>query len=99
MGLMCGCDLEYYVELSDELVTSVGTEMCIECGKLIHVGVPHYFVREWNYNEDGDEYDMGQHRCCEECGDLALSVLEKGFCWTYRELRGDIADMNVRRNK
>jgi len=94
MAISCGCDPEYYVDLSEELATSVGTETCAECRDLIHVGIEHYHVREWNYDEYGDEIELGQHRCCEECGDLALSVMELGYCWGYGELRDTIVEHN-----
>ncbi len=97
MVLVCCWDPEYYVELSppEVLVTSVGTERCIECGELIHVGVEHYFVRQWFYDDDGDEIEKGQQRCCEACGDLAFTILELGYCWSYGDLREGIREMNL----
>ena len=94
MSLQCCTDSEYYVTLSDLLVISVGTEFCRECGRMIPCGTGHYKIWEWEENEWGDERHLGQHTCCEVCGDLALSWLELGYCWTYGDLRSNIKEMN-----
>lgn len=93
--ISCDCDPEYYVELPEELATSVGTEICVECKELIHVGTEHYVAREWTIDEYwSDHIELGQQTCCEECGDLALSWMEMGYCWGYGDLRNDIQEMN-----
>ena len=97
--MFCTTECDYYVDLSEELITSVGTETCKECRKLIHVGTPHYHVREWAYTEDCWSYDeieveKGIQVVCEECGDLALSLLDKGFCWSYGDLRDCINELH-----
>jgi len=94
MGLICDVDDEsYYVDIIG-IVEPTNTHICIECGCLIHHGIEHYIVREFNYDDKCDERDIGQHRACEECGDLALSIIEQGFCWTYLQLRDDIREIN-----
>ena len=94
MGLMCGCDSDEYVELTEpeELVTSVGTEICRECGRLIHVGEEHYKTYLWHYNEYGDETWGKRFPVCEECGDLAFTVLQLGYCWNFGSLRNDVRE-------
>lgn len=96
MSLSCSEEsAESWVELSDDLMTSVGTETCVECKRLIPFGEEHYKVWLWTENADwGDETHLGQWRCCEECGDLALSWLELGYCWSFGDLRSDIREMN-----
>lgn len=93
MSLSCDMDYENYIEFGDEMATSIGTEFCVECGKLITVGEEHYIVRLYTYDEDGEEVHLAKHKCCEECGDLALSVLELGYCWTFGDIRNDIKEM------
>jgi hypothetical protein len=95
MSLTCSTDgADYYVTLSDNLITSVGTEFCRECRRLIPWEEFHYRVWGWEEGEDGNETHLAQHRCCEACGDLALSWLELGYCWTYGDLRADIEEMH-----
>lgn len=94
MSFECSIDAEYYVNLTEILVTSPGTEFCVECRRLIPQGEGHYIAYDWEWNEDGDETHLGQHTCCEQCGDLALSILEQGFCWYYGTIRDDIAEFN-----
>lgn len=96
--MFCSLDCDYSVDFSDDLVTSVGTETCKECRKLIHVGIPHYKVREYTIDEDVffncDEIEKGTLVVCEECGDLAISLLAAGWCWSYGDLRDCISELH-----
>lgn len=96
MSLSCAAeDAESWVELSDDLIISVGTEFCVECNRLIPFGEEHYKVWLWKEHEEwGHEVHLAQHRCCEACGDLALSWLELGYCWSFGDLRSDIKELN-----
>jgi len=95
VSLTCCTDSsDNYVEFSDDLVVSRGTEFCVECGRLIPFEEPHYLVRGWYFGEEGEETDISKHTCCEECGDLALSVLSLGYCWSYGDLRDGVREMN-----
>jgi len=102
MSLECGIDgnLDFQVDLSDPLITSSGTEECVECHALIFPKTAHYRATEYEmrWDEYGDFRDeltpVGIHPVCEACGDLALSWLELGYCWSYGELRADIAELN-----
>lgn len=95
MSLSCAAeDAESWIELSNDLITSVGTEFCVECSRLIPFGEEHYKVWLWAEHDDGEEIHLAQHRCCEECGDLALSWLELGYCWSFGDIRSDIKEMN-----
>ncbi|MDZ7809228.1 MAG: hypothetical protein U5L11_02615 [Arhodomonas sp.] len=93
MSLECTLDCTYNVEFSEHLVTSPGTEICRECKALIYPGVPHYGVRDYVYGED-DEIHLARYALCEPCGDLAVSFLDLGYCWTPGALRHDIAEMH-----
>ncbi len=97
--MYCTTDCDFYVDLSENLITSRGTEVCKECKKLIHVGIEHYKVREWCIADDvfmfEDEVEKGQQVVCEQCGDLAISLLEKGWCWSYGDLRDCIAELRA----
>lgn len=99
-----------YVEVSDELVIKTEPCKCLECKKEIAADVPHYMVRNWRFgNEDdgqdangdaleGEEIDISNLPCCEECGDLAISVLDLGYCWEFGSLRSSIAEMKAESN-
>ena len=88
----CSTDCEYYVDFSDLLV-SKNTHFCKECRNIIHANVQHYRVREWTINK-GVFIEKGTQVVCEKCGDLAMSVLELGYCWSYGDLRDCIKEIN-----
>ena len=94
MSLECGCDEGQYVEIPEVLSTSPGTLFCGECRQLIYPGTPYYRVRQWTWDEDGEEVDTGVYEVCEVCGDLAQALLERGFCWTYGDVRYDIQTLH-----
>ena len=94
MSIYC-CECDYFVELSNTFIDEMNTQQCVECKSLIHRHVPHYYVREWYFDEEGNETEKGQHRACEQCGDLALSFLDLGYCWVYGDLRNDIKELNA----
>jgi len=93
MSLMCGCDSDDYVEIPISLETSLGTEFCHECGRLISFGEKHYRVRLWTFSDSGEESERGIFVTCESCGDLAASVLELGYCWEFGSLRDDVREL------
>jgi len=96
--LTCDIDPGYYIELIWPH-TSPGTEICVECRRLIPPGEEHYRVREYSEYESLEfmqwvEPTTGIRACCEECGDLAASLMELGYCWDYTQLRNDIKELN-----
>lgn len=104
MSLDCSVDAEGYIEISESMSASIEPCKCVECGKPISVGELHYSVYHWRevcegdmdglteeeIDDMGDEITIGNYTACEACGDLAASVLEKGYCWTFGSLRDDI---------
>ena len=111
MSLSCDTDGSY-VDLG-ELTAAAGACECFECGKALAAGDPCYMVRQWrnayddDYEEGGalegrdgeDEVTESTDPCCEACGDLGESVMELGYCWTFGELRSDIAEMRHEKEK
>jgi len=89
----CGCDEGRYVEVPDDTVPAPNTVFCGECRQLIPAGTPYYRVRCWQFDADGDECDTGLNEVCEVCGDLAVSFLERGFCWAFGSLKDDIREL------
>lgn len=94
MSLECGCDDGIYVEIPDDLETCQGTLFCGECRRLIPAGEPYYRTWTWGFNEDGEEFTRDINEVCEVCGDLAINLLERGFCWYFGELRYDIQTLH-----
>lgn len=104
MNLSCDLgDEPSYVEISEYLRMSAAPCRCLECRLEIPAFTPFYMVRNWRPVIADDDYDAGMDLpeeeielshlpCCEECGHLAASVLESGYCWTYGNLRADIRD-------
>jgi len=103
VSLECGCDDgEGFVELDvDDMSRAPNTIICRECGHLIEPGADYYRVRSWKFGDwipdsvtpwidDGDEIEIGIREVCETCGDLAINLLERGFCWYFGQLRNDI---------
>ena len=92
----CAIDCEHFVEIGEFGSVVRWQRICTECGRRIPQGRKHYQVREY---ETEDDLEDGNHHmvfsCCEECGDLALSWLELGYCWNYGHLKSDIAEMNA----
>ena len=102
MSLSCSADgdYDYMVEFPEHLSVSPGTLICPECKKLIYPGTPHYLVEhsrqadmDHPYLWEGDDIVVATREVCEECGDLAQSWLELGYCWTIGDLRSDIAEL------
>jgi hypothetical protein len=106
MSLQCSIDSEGYIEIFDTMIISAKPCKCVECKKEIPPGDNHYFVRLWREADESDwegltdeeigdspeEITLGEYTACEECGDLAASVLEKGYCWAFGSLRDDISE-------
>ena len=88
-------DSDFQVRVSEELLTSSNSSKCLECKKEILALTPFYMVTTSHYDDDvDDDVDVSDDPCCEVCGDLALSVLELGYCWEFGNLRHDIAEIN-----
>ena len=98
MTIECSVDADTRLDFGEELVVSLGTEFCVECKRLIPQGEEHYRLREYRYNDDSFFSDYEQHlgikTACEQCGDLALSLMDLGYCWYYGDLRADIAELH-----
>ncbi|HEC03315.1 MAG TPA: hypothetical protein ENI81_07230 [Phycisphaerales bacterium] len=96
--LNCCFDADYYITIPEQLETSQGTLICIECKKLIYPGTPYYRIEEYGIFDtdfhECDEVHQAYRPCCEECGDLAASFVALGYCWDYGDLRDDIRTMN-----
>jgi hypothetical protein len=105
MSLSCGCDGEHYVELDpDYMSIAPNTIVCRECRCLIPPGADYYRVRLWKFGDwipdsftpwidEGDEVETGVREVCEDCGDLAYTVLELGYCYAFGSLRADVREM------
>lgn len=105
MSLACADDgFDEYVEFSDSLITSAAPCKCLECHKEVPAFEPFYMVRNWRFandddyeegllSEDEEEVEVANKPCCEECGDLAMSFLDLGYCWDTGSLRADIAEL------
>jgi hypothetical protein len=91
MSLSCDLDERHFVEIG-EMTTSVGTEFCYECYRLIPKGELLYPMHSWNEDEEGYERVLERYKCCSDCGDLILSVFEMGLCWERGSLRQDLKE-------
>jgi hypothetical protein len=101
MSISCSEEADSYVEISEGLVSAAPFK-CLECRQEIPAFVPFYMVRCWRpandgdweggLSEDEDEVTESEKPCCEECGDLAISFLDLGYCWDYGSLRNDIRE-------
>ena len=80
------------------------TIICRECGHLIKPGEDYYRARSWKFGDwipdsvvpwvdEGDEIETGIREVCEGCGDLAFTVLDIGYCYTFGSLRSDVREM------
>jgi len=87
------CDADYVIDIGDFGTVSTGTEFCVECRKIIPVGTEHYIAYGSDTDEYGDDLHLFKHTVCEECGDLALSVMDIGLCWGFGDLQADIKEM------
>ena len=98
MSLECSLDCDYYVDFrfveSYKVRQKVFFGQCIECESKLFFGSSYYVVREWILDDYADEQDLNFRVCCESCGDLAISFIELGYCWTYGDLRSDIKQIN-----
>lgn len=103
MSLSCGCDVDEYVDLDpDHMSRAPNTIICRECGYLIKPGEDYYKVMTWVFgdwhpelgiNNEGEEVEKGIREVCEGCGDLAYTILELGYCYTFGSLRSDVREM------
>ena len=94
MSLVCGCDSEEYVDIDPERMSMANnTIICRECGHLIKPDEDYYRIRVWEFDEYGEETDTEVREVCEGCGDLAYTILQLGYCYTYGSLRSDVREM------
>lgn len=105
MSLSCAFDEGdgSYVEVEEELLISAASFKCFECHKEFSFS-PFHMVRVFRYandedyeaghlDEDDEEITESLKPCCEACADLGSSILEQGYCWSFGEIRNDIADI------
>lgn len=99
MSVSCSCEFEA------EGRTSVGEpkdmicrtpRKCNECGEAIEPGNVMY-----RYNMyDWETYrTVAPHWMCESCGDLMLSILEKGYCFYLGDIKGQWRDYVKQNNR
>ena len=92
MSLYCSADMDGDGILDLTFIPSTDRKLkCKECYEAIPPGDSGYAVYEADYDEDGVESVTHVFDVCEDCGDLALSWFDMGFCWEYGSLRDDIA--------
>lgn len=96
MGLSCYCgdtdgaDWWWYGPQDEAPLTTKRKRKCCSCGRRIGVGDISRKVRRYRppteFEETrgirGDEVPMADWYLCEECGDLAESIADAGYCYS-----------------
>lgn len=91
----------YYVNEDYSTLNSSRRKRCTSCKELINIGstvvkverfkVPDHDVEIAIYGDEG-EIPLAAHYMCEQCGDLALNLLERGYCFNVYDDMKDLLE-------
>ena len=84
--ISCGCDDWYDIRSvgTARIVTARKHRECMDCRGPIRDGDVMYVQSMFDFDEGTP---VCPYYMCEACGDLAESLMEQGYCFTYGDVR------------